>query len=397
LFCLVLSTILSTFVLAKIGDDGILRIPLSKTQRPIEKNQKYHQDMRLRQKGVHPPRKTRFSGLTHLADRAVPSVPMWNDGDELWVANISIGTPPQSFRVVMDTGSSNLWIPSAQCIQLTGDGCIGKQQYSSTKSSTYKPDTCQILFIPYGTGFMLGYLSNDTVGVGSINVKNQEFGEAVWMAEFFLDVPIDGILGLGFPEISSDGVTPVFDNMISQKLLAKNQFSVYLSNIQGDDSSVILFGGIDPQYYTGIFYYAKVLLPSYWLVGLGAVYVNGNKVHECLLDYCPTVIDTGTSIIIAPPYAIDSLINAIGTVNEDCSNVNQLPVIEFDLGQKFPLGPEYYVIQSKNSDGTYSCSLGIESSWEITPFFILGDPFLRAYYTVYDRDTNQVGFATAKH
>jgi hypothetical protein len=41
------------------------------------------------------------------------------------------------------------------------------------------------------------------------------------MAEFFLDVPIDGILGLGFPEISSDGVTPVFDNMISQVTLFK--------------------------------------------------------------------------------------------------------------------------------------------------------------------------------
>jgi len=244
---------------------------------------------------------------------------------------------------------------------------------------------------------MLGYLSNDTVGVGSINVVRQEFGEAIWMAEFFEEFPIDGILGLGFQDIAMDGVTPVFDNMIAQKLLQKNQFSVYLSNIQGDSSSVILFGGTDPKYYTGNFYYSKVLLPSYWLIGMAGIYTSGNQVYECPLDYCPTVIDTGTSIIIAPPYAIDSLISSIGTVNEDCSNLNQLPTIAFDLGVKLSLGPEYYVIRSQNQDGTYSCFLGIESSWEITPFFILGDPFLRAYYSVYDSDNFRVGFAKANH
>jgi len=384
-------------IASSLKEDGILRIPISKTQRTFEQSKTFHQELRARQKGILPLRKTRYSSLKHIGDRAIPSVPMWNVGDELWVANITIGTPPQSFRVVMDTGSSNLWIPSINCIEVNIDGCVGKMQYSSSKSSTFQPDPCQPLFIPYGTGFMLGYLSNDTVGVGSIQVRNQEFGEAIWMAQFFEDVPIDGILGLGFQDISMDNVVPVFDNMIYQKLLAKNQFSVYLSNNQGDNSSVILFGGTDPRYYTGAFFYAKVLLPSYWLVGLGGVYVNGSLVHECLFDYCPAVIDTGTSIIIAPPYAIDSLISAIGPVKEDCSNLNKLPTIAFDLGIKLPLTPDYYVIKSQNEDGSYSCTLGIESSWEITPFFILGDPFLRAYYSVYDRDSLTVGFAVANH
>jgi len=289
------------------------------------------------------------------------------------------------------------WIPSVNCLLVNGDGCVGKQQYNAQKSTSYKPDTCDPLFIPYGTGFMLGYISNDTVGVGSIHVHRQQFGEAIWMADFFEEFPIDGILGLAFQDLAVDAVVPVFDNMMSQKLLALNQFSVYLSNNQGDYSSVILFGGTDSRYYTGSFYYAPVLLPSYWLIGMGEIYVNGKQVHECLLDYCPTVIDTGTSIIIAPPYAIDALISAIGPVNEDCSNLSELPVIEFDLGQKFPLSADYYVIKSKNQDGTFSCTLGIESSWEITPFFILGDPFLRAYYTVFDRDNDRIGFATANH
>jgi hypothetical protein len=105
-------------------------------------------------------------------------------------------------------------VPSIQCFN--DSGCQGKQEYNHDKSSTYVADSCEILFIPYGTGFVFGFLSNDTTQVGSIQVKQQEFGEAVYMAEFFEDVPIDGILGLGYPEIATDGVTPVFDNMMKQ-------------------------------------------------------------------------------------------------------------------------------------------------------------------------------------
>lgn len=105
---------------------------------------------------------------------------------------------------------------------------------------------------------------------------DQVFGESLYLAEFFEQAPIDGILGLAFKDIAVDKVTPVFDNMIEQvsyqhnpeeierhmfnqrlihfslqKLLEKNQFSVYLSNTQYDNTSVMLFGGTDPQYYTG--------------------------------------------------------------------------------------------------------------------------------------------------
>jgi len=321
----------------------------------------------------------------------LPYVPMWNVDDELWVGNITIGNPGQVFRVVFDTGSSNLWIPSIQCVDKDG-GCGGKLYYDHDASSTYHPDTCEILFIPYGTGFVGGYLSNDTVNVGGIEVEAM-FGEAVYMADFFADVPLDGILGLAFEDIAMDGVTPIFDLMMEGKLLEKNVFSVFLSNIAGDESSVIIFGGVDQKYYSGDFLYSTVYIPSYWLIGTESFYVNGQIIYKCLAGYCPTVVDTGTSIIIGPPYMLDPLINAIGPVAPDCSNLHSLPTIAFEInGNQFTLTPDYYVIK----DGG-QCELAIESSYLITPFLILGDPFLRAYYTVFDRDQSRVGFAVAKH
>jgi len=377
---------------------GAVRIPLSKTSTSPEKRTEWASQMRQRQQGLMPPLRNRFSDLKNMKEKSIPTVPMWNVGDEIWVANISVGTPEQPFRIVMDTGSSNLWVPSVQCSLSFDTGCQGKQKYDHTKSTTYYADSCESLFIPYGTGFVLGYLSNDSVTIADIVVQNQQFGEILYMADFFHDVPIDGILGLGFPDIAQDGVPPVFDNMIKQNLISHDIFSVYLSNIQGDDSSFILFGDVDSDYYTGPISYAPVLVPSYWLVGMDAAYVGGEATHLCELDYCPTVIDTGTSIIVGPPYAIQSMITAIGNVAEDCSNVDSLPTISFQIyGVMLDIPPSIYVIEYTYSNGTTQCILGIESTWEVAPLWILGDPFLRAYYTIFDRARFRVGFAQATH
>lgn len=65
--------------------------------------------------------------------------------------------------------------------------------------------------------------------MAGITVKNQVFGEAIDQpGETFVDARFDGILGMAWPDIAEDGVTPVFQNMMSQGLVSQPTFGFYL-------------------------------------------------------------------------------------------------------------------------------------------------------------------------
>ncbi|CAI8049383.1 Cathepsin D [Geodia barretti] len=154
-----------------------------------------------------------------------------NYKDLYYYGNISIGTPDQNFTVVFDTGSSNLWIPSAECAS-NNRACQVHCTYNHS-STTYVPNR-EDFSIQYGTGSLSGFLSQDVVTVAGIKVRNQIFGEATEQpGEVFFNDLYDGILGMAWPAISVKQVTPVFQNMVSQNLVEKAVFGFYL-NRQGN-------------------------------------------------------------------------------------------------------------------------------------------------------------------
>ncbi|XP_059704548.1 pepsin A-5 [Haemorhous mexicanus] len=328
----------------------------------------------------------------NLAAKYFPGItvePLENYMDDEYFGTISIGTPPQEFTVVFDTGSSNLWVPSVFC---SSPACRNHNRFNPAESSTFL-STNETLFIAYGTGSMTGVLGYDTVNVAGISVRNQIFGLAeTEPGDFFYYAPFDGILGLAFPSIASSGATPVFDNMMMENLVDRHLFSVYLSR---DDKggSFVLFGAIDPYYTTKGISWIPLSAETYWQITMESVSISGTPV-ACSLG-CQAIVDTGTTLLAVPIRAFRTLMKHLGASSSgeiSCEAAKNLPSLIFHInGQEFPLLPRAYVIKSNGY-----CSLGLQGMdvpTEEGELWILGDVFIREYYVIFDRANNKVGLS----
>ncbi|XP_045430010.1 pepsin A [Pipistrellus kuhlii] len=319
--------------------------------------------------------------------------PLENYMDVEYFGTIGIGTPPQEFTVIFDTGSSNLWVPSVYC---SSPACSNHNRFNPQKSSTYQ-GTSQTLSVAYGTGSMTGILGYDTVQVAGIADTNQIFGlSKTEPGSFLYYAPFDGILGLAYPSIASSGATPVFDNMWNQRLISQDLFSVYLSP-NGQSGSVVMFGGIDSSYYTGTLNWVPLSSETYWQITVDSITMNGEAI--ACSGGCQAIVDTGTSLLSGPTKAIANVQSSIGARQNSygemvvsCAAINTLPNIVFTInGVQYPLPPSAYVLQSQQ--GCTSGFQGMDIPTDSGELWILGDVFIRQYFAVFDRGNNRVGLA----
>jgi saccharopepsin len=192
------------------------------------------------------------------------------------------------------------------------------------------------------------------MSIGDLKIKDQIFAEATEEPGLaFAFGRFDGILGLGYDTISVNKIVPPFYSMIDQGLLDEPVFAFYLSDTSSDDSEAI-FGGVNPDHYTGKITEIPLRRKAYWEVDLDAI-TFGDSTAE--LDNTGVILDTGTSLIALPSTLAELLNKEMGAkkgyngqYSVDCDKRDSLPDLTFTLsGHDFSITPYDYILEVQGS------------------------------------------------
>ncbi|CAI5452487.1 unnamed protein product [Caenorhabditis angaria] len=321
-----------------------------------------------------------------------------NDFEDLeYLGNITIGTPDQQFVVVLDTGSSNLWVPGPSCKTY----CSAKHKYQSGQSSTYVKNG-QSWTIQYGSGDASGILAQDTVKFGAtggsqLAVPKTTFGVASHISSDFKNDATDGILGLAFTSLAVDGVVPPLINAINQGLLDQPIFTVwlehrgFLDNVAG---GVFTYGALDATNCGPIIAYQPLSSATYYQFKV-AGFALGTYSHAKSAE---VISDTGTSFLGGPTSVVAGLAKAAGATYHAADETYYIDCNATPSPLQITIGSNVYSIQAVNLIVPISKTKCAFAAFPFDfggfgPSWILGDPFIRQYCNTYDIGNKRMGFS----
>ncbi|KAH7481848.1 hypothetical protein KRP22_011189 [Phytophthora ramorum] len=337
----------------------------------------------------------------------ISQVPLHNFENDQYVGLVTVGTPPQSFRVLFDTGSSDAWLPDQSC-----STCGDHARFVRHQSSSFQPTTETFRGI-YGSGDSYGLVGIDGFTIGNYSVPELAFAV---LTEETGDIPAlanDGVIGLAFAGMSKVAHPTILDIVSNSNPDLMPVFAFHLTDETEEEASEFHFGGYDLSVAGEGAALAKFPIltlptatePTYWTLAVSDFHVvrQGKSSNLCE-PLCYAILDTGTSFIYVPPQLYDSVIAEV-TAGKSC-DLDQLicenvgyesfPTLSFSFGSSndgnfFHLGPQSYLDCGQDScyiELLNHASLGDDLYW-----WVLGDNFLHEYYTVFDFQKLQVGIA----
>lgn len=317
------------------------------------------------------------------------------------------GSPQFEARVVFDTGSTNLWIASVLCQANPCRPSISSSWYNPALSMTQEEygERDADIDIEFGTGELKGPLHVDTYQVGPLKVKQQPFAMIREMTgDVFSAFQFEGILGLAFKSLSFGGIEPFFERVIQQKLLEHNEFAFYL-NADSQKPSALLWGGVDKGLFEPPIIMFPVVQTHYWALELVDLKFGSDSLLPTDSSR-PTkvIIDSGTTYFTAPRSLFSSLMSHIPEAA--CREVESYPdliyVLRLQNGTNFDLKVTQRTYMVGDSEHLcYPAFMRLDVSAKWGPAMILGEVFMRHFFTVFSRgdgsdEQAQIGIAEAK-
>ncbi|KAI8722228.1 Peptidase A1 domain-containing protein [Fusarium sp. LHS14.1] len=357
-----------------------------------------------------------------------------------YYAKFDVGTPPQELSFLLDTGSSDTWVNSDDT-----DLCNDPELQASIGScyATFNPDDSSTYKVLDRNGFDIKYLDSrriegdyfeDTVTIDGKKIKKQQLGLAV------TSVRPTGIMGLGFSaNVAAEKPYPaIVDTMVSQGLIERAAFSLWLNDLSADDGN-ILFGGIDKSKFVGKLATLPLVASASSLDGnvtSFAVNIRNMEVTipsgqtklslESLGSGAVAILDSGSTISLIPDSQVEDIYDRFDILSlgssavplVDCAYADKKGdgiSFEFEFKDKTISVPmDEMVINAfadqqsafedprldqyfGDWDGVCMFGLSAASNYGVSPkgFFLLGDTFLRSAYVVYDLANEQLGIAEA--
>ncbi|KAL4483824.1 hypothetical protein ABPG72_006199 [Tetrahymena utriculariae] len=330
-----------------------------------------------------------------------------NNQQMSYYGTIQVGSLDQTFNVIFDTGSNQLWLPSKDCIQ-SSYNCQGLNGYYDCSASNGCSLTGKDFTLLYGKGQVTGYIATTSVGVCGLQKVQQSF-LLVSQAKDFENIKADGLLGLGmYDSINGNNNSSFVTNMKQSGIIAQEMFSFYLGF--GKSDSQLNFGGFDPKKVvdTSQIYFHKVVLndekndSQRWSIQVKVVSFQTFS-YSLNINQNIAIVDSGTSLILLSSNMYALFVKYLilnydvqkakdGFYYTSCST--SLPNINFILpdingiDRQYSISSSFYFLQS----GSY-CLIGISSlpSGVSDVQIILGDIFMRRYVSLFSYSNSTVG------
>jgi len=331
--------------------------------------------------------------------------------DTSYFAQVSVGTPSQTFDVVLDTGSSDLWFASTNCI-----GCVqAGAEFNPQKSSTIQVGNERVT-MNYGSGTAVGTIARDTVTMGPFTVNPQVLVTVDQASQGLIDGALVGIMGLAFPGIANTQSTPFWQGVLNQNALTNPEFSFFITRFINDQNAqteefggVLTLGGTNSTLFQGNIDFQSFSLGDngggFWLQTVSGVSVGGNNVNIGPLN--TAAIDTGTTLIGAPTAAVNAIWRAVP--NSAALTGNMTGFFSFPCNTQLTIalsfgGPSWPISMADLNLGTVSAGQCLGGIFDLgagtnvkpqpgEPSWIVGDTFLKNVYSVFRANPPAVGFA----
>ncbi|OAD76223.1 hypothetical protein PHYBLDRAFT_4394, partial [Phycomyces blakesleeanus NRRL 1555(-)] len=342
-----------------------------------------------------------------------------------YAISVSVGTPPKEFLLVLDTGSSDTWVPSSICTPKAG--CPSDRRFNPSESSTYVHTR-----LDYQAGYLTAQVNgsyfNDTITVGNFTLDNQFLflvnDQTGSLADQTSDILLDGVFGAGLPGSSTlsnnrnETFLTIPMELYARGLIPEPLFSVFLGQAKESAwSGEIIFGAVDQERAASRITYIDVaqfqapngyVYFNNWFSLASQIEVGSNYIEAEEDTSLPFLFDTGTDALVLPTDLADKVVQSLApdaikndtVYNVDCSYLgNTRPFRIIFPGSQFTT-----VKQSKNLNVTLevpvnkmvtrlgsTCQLIIETNDDSYP--IIGNLFLRHFITVFNFEDYTIGLA----